>query len=61
MKYHEGFANGFAVLEFSRERAQMDYWFLDDREKVDTPASLAASWEVRHGSAKLFKSAAALS
>lgn len=61
VKYHEGFANGFAVLEFSRERAQMDYWFLDDREKVDTAASLAASWEVRHGSAKLFKSAAALS
>lgn len=61
VKYHEGFANGFAVIEFGRERTQVDYWFVDDRTKADTGAQAAASWEVRQGAAKLFQSAAALS
>lgn len=60
VKYHEGFSNGFAVVEFGRERTQMDYWFIADRSKADTTATVAASWEVRQGAAKLFKAAAPL-
>lgn len=60
VKYHEGFSNGFAVIEFGRERAQMDYWFLDDRTQPDTAARVAASWEVRQGAAKLFAAAGPL-
>ena len=60
VKYHEGFSNGYSVIEFGRERTQMDYWFVEDRSKADTAVRLAASWEVRQGAAKLIQSAAPL-
>jgi alkaline phosphatase D len=57
VKYHEGFSNGFAVVEFGRERTQYDYWFIADRTNFLTTASVGASWEVRNGMGKLFRSA----
>ncbi len=60
VKYHEGFSNGFAVIEFAREKTQYDYWFIADRTNPNTTARVAASWEVRNGAGKLFRSAAAL-
>ena len=60
VKYHEGFSNGFAVIEFARDRTQYDYWFLADRTDPATTATVAASWEVRDGAAKLFAAAGPL-
>lgn len=60
VKYHEGFSNGFAVIEFAREKTQYDYWFIADRTNPQTTGRVAASWEVRNGAGKLFQSTAAL-
>lgn len=60
VKYHEGVSNGFAVVEFGRDRTQYDYWFVADRTNPNTSARVAASWEVRNAAGKLFQSAAAL-
>lgn len=61
VKYHEGFSNGYAVIEFNRERTQMDYWFVADRTDPATTARLAASWQVLAGQRRLLPAPAGLS
>jgi alkaline phosphatase D len=53
IRYHEGVSNGFAVIEFTAERAQLDYWFIADRADPATTAVAGASWESIRGSAKV--------
>lgn len=60
IKYHEGFSNGYGVVEFSRERAQFDFHFLEDRSKADSPAPVAASWKADKGDPHVAEAAAAL-
>ncbi|MFT5223895.1 MAG: alkaline phosphatase D [Glaciecola sp.] len=59
-QYHEGFAQGFGVIEFSDERAHYDFWFIGDREDPATSAAFAAGWESPRGADKLTESSAAL-
>jgi alkaline phosphatase D len=49
VKYHEGVSNGFAVIELTAERAQLDYVFLNDRLDPATAAAVQASWLARRG------------
>ena len=49
IKYHEAFSNGYGVVEFSRERAQFDFHFLDDRSKADSPAPVGGQLAGRQG------------
>lgn len=44
IKYHDGHMNGFAVIELTAQRAQLDFIFLADRLDPNTTASVAASW-----------------
>lgn len=60
IKYHEGFSNGYGVVEFSRTRAQFDFHFLDDRSRADSPAPVAASWQADKGDPHVRVAAAAL-
>lgn len=47
--YHEGRSNGFAVIELTADRAQLDFVFLADRMDPATAASVQASWLARRG------------
>ena len=49
IKYHEGFSNGFGVLELTAAHAQFDFVFLADRLDPATAATVAASFEARRG------------
>jgi alkaline phosphatase D len=49
IKYHEGHSNGFAVIELTAERAQLDFIFLADRLDPATTATVQASWLARRG------------
>ena len=49
VRYHEGRANGFGVVELTPARAQYDFWFLDDRLDPASGARFASSWEVLRG------------
>ncbi len=60
IKYHEGFSNGYGVADFSRERSQFDFHFLDDRMRADSAAPVAASWHADKGDPHVKASAAPL-
>ena len=49
VRYHEGRSNGFGVVDFTVERAQYDFWFVDDKLDSASPARVASSWEVPRG------------
>ena len=49
IKYHEGFSNGFGVLELTAEHAQFDFVFLADRLDANTAATVVASYEAKRG------------
>ena len=60
VKYHEGVSNGFAVIELSAERAQLDYVFLADRMDPASAAAVGASWLARRGNPHVEAAAAPL-
>ncbi len=60
IKYHEGFSNGYGVVEFSRTQTQFDFHFLDDRSEADSPAPVAASWKADKGDPHVLEASAAL-
>ncbi len=49
IKYHDGVRNGYGVADFTAERVQYDFHFLDDRYRDDSPAPVAASWMAERG------------
>jgi alkaline phosphatase D len=60
IRYHEGVSNGFAVIEFTAARAQLDYWFIADRTDPVTTAIAGASWESIRGSGRVTEAAGPL-
>ena len=60
VKYHEGFSNGYAVVEFNVQRTRYDYWYIDDRADPQTGVRVAASWQVERGSSLLSEASAPL-
>lgn len=60
VKYHDGFRNGFGVVDFDRSRAHYDYHFLDDRNRADSPAPVDASWKADKGDPHVQPAGAAL-
>ena len=58
--YHEGRSNGFAVIELTAERAQLDFVFLADRMDPATSAAVQASWLARRGNPHVEAAAAPL-
>ncbi len=60
IKYHEGFSNGFGVVEFRTDGMQFDFWFVADRTRPDTAAHAASSWAVARGSGVLAAAAGPL-
>lgn len=53
LKWVELDSHGFTVLDVRTDRLRMDWYFLADREKADSPATLAKSFEVDAGSQRL--------
>ncbi|WP_433334575.1 alkaline phosphatase D family protein [Spirillospora sp. CA-294931] len=53
IRWSELDSHGFGVLDVRRERTQMDWYFLADRTKPDTPATRAASFATTSGSQRL--------
>lgn len=53
VRYHEGFANGFAVASIRADRAHYDFWFISDREDPEASISHAAGFIVDSGSTKV--------
>ena len=53
MKWTELDQHGFGVLEVTRDRCKMDWWFVNDRQKADSGAYLAKSYSVGSGVARL--------
>ena len=58
--FHEGHSNGFAVIELTAERAQLDFVFLADRMDPSTAATVQASWLARRGNPHVEAAAAPL-
>jgi len=61
VKYHEGFRNGYGVVEFAATQAQYDFWHVDDRTDPDTAAAVVKSFRVVKGSKRLVAVTAPLS
>lgn len=61
VKYHEGFRNGYGVVEFAATQAQYDFWHVDDRTDPDTAAAAVKSFRVVKGSKRLVAVTAPLS
>jgi alkaline phosphatase D len=49
IRYHDGVANGFGVVEVTAERTHYDFLFLANRMDPATAVSVAASWQARGG------------
>lgn len=60
VKYHDGFRNGFGVVDFDRTRTQYDFHFLDDRNDAATAAPVGASWQADKGDPHVQEASAAL-
>lgn len=60
VKYHDGYANGFGIVDFDAQRVQCDFWHLDDATDPDSAARVAASWTTPRGSRHVNAAAAAL-
>lgn len=60
VKFHDGFEAGFGVIEFNRERAQYDFWFISERTDPRATAAPAASWQTLKGTSKLTPAAGPL-
>ncbi|MDX1510750.1 MAG: alkaline phosphatase D family protein [Nitriliruptorales bacterium] len=53
VQYHEGFSQGYGVVEFTQDSAQYDFWFLDDRTDPGSGSALAVSLASRRGEDRL--------
>lgn len=60
VKFHEGFAHGFGVVEFRADGMQFDFHFIADRNDPNTASQVASSWKVARGSSVLAQAAGAL-
>ncbi|MEV6596097.1 alkaline phosphatase D family protein [Actinoplanes sp. NPDC051346] len=58
VKWVETDGHGYGVLEVTAERCRMDWYFLADRTKRDTPSKWATGWSVGAGSSKIRKESA---
>ena len=52
--------HGYSVLDVTPERAQMDYYVLEDRTRRDSASYLSASWLTRSGTQKVEPASAPL-
>ena len=59
-EYHEGFANGYGVAEFTADGMHYDFVFIDDRTKRAPMARVASSWRVVAGRSELTPAAGPL-
>ncbi len=50
IKYINFDDHGYSVLDVTPERAQMDWWVLEDKERRDSGASWSRSWATESGS-----------
>ncbi|KRA31024.1 hypothetical protein ASD81_16130 [Nocardioides sp. Root614] len=60
VKYHEGFANGFGVVDFTESRVHCDMWHLDDVTDPRSGARVAVSYASRRGTRRAVRVQAAL-
>lgn len=60
VRYHDGYANGFGVVQFTADRAQCDFWHLEDVTDPDTAGSVAASWQCLRGAKNVTPASAPL-
>jgi alkaline phosphatase D len=49
VKYHDGHASGFGIVDFTTTRAQCDLWHLNDVNDRNTTGHVAASWQTQRG------------
>ncbi|MEV4706869.1 alkaline phosphatase D family protein [Actinoplanes sp. NPDC049316] len=55
VKWVETDGHGFGVLDVTRDRCRMDWYFLADRTKPDTAARWVTGWSVGTGSSRIRK------
>jgi len=60
VRYHEGHANGFGVIEFTESRVQCDMWHLDDVTNPRSGARVAVSYACKRGTRRAVRVQAAL-
>ncbi|MEJ2856690.1 MULTISPECIES: alkaline phosphatase D family protein [unclassified Saccharothrix] len=53
LKWAELDSHGYSVLDVTPERARMDWYFLADRSRADSPATLARTFTVAAGTQRL--------
>jgi hypothetical protein len=53
VRYHADGPHGFGVIELTADRAQYDFWYVDDILDPAAGARPASSWEVRRGTNKV--------